>query len=140
MNKQEILEFMKACGSCFLATVEGNQPHVRGMMPYRIDEDGVILHTGKMKDIQKQLANKAKVELCFFDPQKRTQVRVTGTMELLEDLALKKEIVTKRDFLKPWIEKVGYDPLTVFRIKDCVATAWTFETNFSPKTYVNLGK
>ena len=140
MNKLEIMEFMNACGTCFLATVERDQPRLRGMMPYRIDENGIIFHTGKMKDIYKQLAKNAKVELCFFDPQKKIQVRVSGTAELLEDLDLKKEIVKKRDFLKPWVEKTGYEPISVFRIKDCVATVWTFETNFSPKEYLRLTK
>lgn len=63
---------------------------------------------------------------------------MSGTAELLEDINLKKEIVEKRDFLKPWVEKKGFDPLAVYRIKDCVATVWTFETNFSLKTYVRL--
>ena len=140
MNKQEILEFMKGCSCCFLATSHNEHPHVRGMMPYRIDEDGVIFHTGKMKDVEKQLVSNPKVEMCFFDPQKKIQVRIAGTAELLEDLHLKKEIVEHREFLKPWVEKVGYEPLSVFRIKDCVATVWTFDTNFSPKEYIKLGK
>lgn len=140
MNKQEIFEFMKKCGICFLTTVEGDQPRVRGIMPYRIDENGVVFHTGKMKDLHRQLSANPKAELCFFDPQRNIQIRVTGTAEALDDLTLKKEIVQNRDFLKPWVEKSGYEPLSVFRIKNCVGTVWTFETNFAAKEYIRLTK
>lgn len=140
MNKNEMLEFMRACQFCYLATADGEQPRLRGIMPYRIDENGVIFHTGKMKDLHKQLSANPKAELCFFDPQKNIQVRVTGTAESVEDLALKQEIVQNRDFLKPWVEQSGYEPLSVFRIKDCVGTVWTFETNFAAKEYVRLAE
>jgi len=46
MNKSEILGFLNANPLCHLATVEGNKPHVRGMMLYRADENGLIFHTG----------------------------------------------------------------------------------------------
>lgn len=138
MNKQEILDFIRGCQFCFLATVEDGTPHARGMMPYRIDENGFIFHTGKMKDLYKQLLKNPEVELCFFSPVNNTQVRVNGTAEILEDINLKKEIVGKRDFLKPWIQKIGYEPFVVFKVKNCAATVWTMATNFSPKEYVKL--
>lgn len=67
MDKNEILEFIRNCRSCDLATVEGDQPRVRGMLPYRIDEKGILFHTGKFKDVHKQLTKNPKVECCFFD-------------------------------------------------------------------------
>ena len=50
----------------------------------------------------------------------------------------KKEIAEKRPFLKPWIEKKGFDVMPVFRVVDCVACVWTMETNLLPKEYVKL--
>ncbi len=41
MEKQEILEFLKKNPVFFLATSEGDHPHVRAMMLYRADEEGV---------------------------------------------------------------------------------------------------
>jgi pyridoxamine 5'-phosphate oxidase len=57
---------------------------------------------------------------------------------LVDDMALKKEIVAKRDFLKPWVEQQGWDMLVVYRLKKGRATTWTMQTNFDPKTYVDL--
>jgi hypothetical protein len=56
------------------------------------------------------------------------------------DLRMKKDIVEKFDFLKPWIEAQGYDVLVTFRIKNATATVWTMADNEKPKEYVSLTK
>jgi uncharacterized pyridoxamine 5'-phosphate oxidase family protein len=66
------------------------------------------------------------------------QVRVSGAVELVEDLELKKEIVQNRPFLKPLVEQNGYDPLAVYCLKNGKATVWTFMTNLAPKEFVEL--
>jgi pyridoxamine 5'-phosphate oxidase len=139
MTRDEILGFMNSHPACNLATAEaGGQPHVRGMLMYRADDKGIIFHTGEFKDLWKQVMNNSMVELCFFDPKTNTQVRVTGTAQSVEELALKEEIVKARPFLKAWVEKRGYESLKVFRVTPLRATVWTFETNFEPKEYIDL--
>ena len=140
MNKKEILEFLNANPIFHLATVEGDKPHVRGMLLYRADENGIVFNTGKVKDLYQQLTENPNVEMSFTNGifENLIQVRVAGTVELLEDLDLKKEIVEKRDFLKPWVEEVGYEPLAVYRVKNGVAVMWTMATNVAPKEYVQL--
>jgi len=140
MNKKEILEFLSANPIFHLATVEGDKPHVRGMLLYRADEDGIIFSTGKIKDLYQQLTENGNIEMSFTNGifENLIEVRISGTVELLEDLDLKKEIVAKRDFLKPWIEEVGYGPLAVYRVRNGVATVWTMATNVAPKQYVEL--
>jgi pyridoxamine 5'-phosphate oxidase len=138
MTKTEILALINANPACHLATVEGNTPRVRGILLYRADEDGLVFHTGNMKDLYRQLTRNPRVELCFNDFQKGIQVRVSGSVELMEDMALKKEIAAKRDFLKPWVEQWGWDMLVVYRLRNGKATTWTMPTNFDPKTYVEL--
>ena len=78
------------------------------------------------------------VELCFNNYKDRIQVRVSGTAEAVDDLELKKEIIAKRQFLKPLVEKEGYEVIAVYRLRKVVATVWTFATNFAPKTYIQL--
>lgn len=138
MTKTDILALINANPACHLATVEGNTPHVRGILLYRADEDGLVFHTGNMKDLHRQLTQNPRVELCFNDFQRGIQVRVSGSIELVEDMALKKEIAAKRDFLKPWVEQWGWDMLVVYRLRNGKATTWTMPTNFDPKTYVEL--
>ncbi|MCX6000860.1 MAG: pyridoxamine 5'-phosphate oxidase family protein [Chloroflexi bacterium] len=138
MNKSDLLALINANPACHLATVEGSTPHVRGILLYRADENGLVFHTGTNKDLHKQLSRNPKVELCFNDYQKSMQVRVSGSVELVPDMDLKKEIVAKRDFLKPWVQERGYEFLAVYRLRKGRATTWTMETNFAPKTYVEL--
>jgi len=138
MNKAEIIAFLNANPACHLATVEGDKPHVRGMGIYKADENGIILQTAKVKDLYKQLSGNPNVELWFNNYKDRIQVRVSGTVEAVDDTELKKEIIAKRQFLKPLVEKEGYEVIAVYRLKKDVATVWTFETNLAPKTYIKL--
>ncbi|GAI55006.1 unnamed protein product, partial [marine sediment metagenome] len=101
MNKSEVLAFLNANPDCHLATVEGNKPHVRAIGIWRADENGIILQTSTVKDLYKQLSENPNVELCFNNYQDGIQVRVSGTLEPVDDVELKKEIITKRPFLKP---------------------------------------
>jgi pyridoxamine 5'-phosphate oxidase len=140
MNKAEILAFLNANPVFHLATMDGDKPRVRGMLLYRADEKGILFHTGKMRDLYKQLTANPHVELSFNNGSSEDliQVRISGSVELLEDLELKKEIVRNRDFLKPFVEQAGYDPLAVFVIKDGTASIWKMKSNLEPKKYVKL--
>ncbi len=138
MNREEMIRFMNDNLSCHLATTEGNQPHVRGMQAYRADEKGVVFHTGNAKELSEQIRNNPLVEMCFFNPESNTQLRVRGETVMLDDIELKKEIVGSRPFLQPWVEEHGYDLLAVFRVVKCVGHTWTMESNFLPKEYVAL--
>jgi len=50
MTKTEILEFINANPTCYLATSENNKPRVRGMRMYRADGKGIIFQTSNVKD------------------------------------------------------------------------------------------
>ena len=138
MTKEEILEFINKSPVFSLATTEGNQPHVRIIMLYRADENGIIFCTGRDKDVNKQLLKNPAVEMCFYNHDEGRQVRIEGTVEMLDDLELKMQIVEQFTFLKPWVESEGYEILIPFCLKNGKATTWTMETNFDPKQYIQL--
>jgi pyridoxamine 5'-phosphate oxidase len=137
MNKKEILEFLNANPTCYLATVEGNKPHVRAIGMVKADESGVIIETGTFKDMYKQMVANPNVELCFFNAKEGIQVRVSGAVEPMDDIELKKEIVVQRPFLKQRVEEGGYEAMGVFRLKG-QAYVWSFQTSAEPKKYVQL--
>lgn len=138
MNRNEIIEFLNANPSCHLATVEGDQPRVRGLWMYRADDSGLIFHTGSTKDLLRQIRANPKVEVCFKNSESGRQVRVAGTAEVVEDDALKARIAEERPFLKSVMEKYGKEILQVFRVTGCLATWWTMAENLKPKEYVRL--
>ncbi len=138
MTKEEVLDFINSNLSCYLATSEETQPRVRGMMAYRADDHGILFHTGKSKDLYKQLLANPLTEVCFYNENKSMQVRVQGRAVIEENDGLKNEIVAARPFLKPWVDEMGLDILVVFRITEARACVWTFGTNFAPKTYIQI--
>lgn len=138
MTKQEIIDFLSKNPACYLATVEGDKPHVRGILTYRADEHGIIFHTGATKDLHNQIEKNPNVEMCFFNGTDGLQVRVSGKLEMLDDMELKKEIVANRPFLKPWVDERGWEFLVLYRLPHGVATTWTMATNLNPKTYIQL--
>ena len=74
----EIYDFLKACGTYYLATVEGDQPRVRPFGTVNIFEGKLYIQTGKKKDVSKQLYANPKAEICAFKDGK--WVRVAGKL------------------------------------------------------------
>ena len=140
MTPKEILDFISQNMTCSLATCIDNTPYVRGMMIYRADEQGIIFHTGATKDLCKQLVANPKVELCFYnnDPQNLMQVRVSGIATRESDDELIEEILSNRPFLKQVVAQYGKESLAVFRVKEMVATVWTWAVNMAPKEYITI--
>lgn len=134
MNKKEILSFISENNIGNLATIDGKAARVRCMDTFRADESGLIFYTGKSKNVCKQILKNPEVEVCYF--AKGLQVRVRGKMELVEDMALKKEIVAGRAFLGDYSEE-DYKDMAVFRLKG-KATIWTMEDGDGPAKYIDI--
>ena len=138
MTKEEIFEYINKTRMFSLATVDGGQPHVRNMMLFKADESGIIFVTGKYKDIYKQLQANPAMEMCFFNQENGLQVRIEGSVEMLDDLDLKKQVVEVFTFLKPVVESHGFDVLICYSVKNAKATCWSMATNFEPKEFIDL--
>ncbi len=138
MTSQEIFELISKQPMFHLATMDGDQPRVRGMMLFRADERGIVFHTASTKDVYRQIKANPKAEMCFSCGE--VQVRVTGVLEQNDDPALREEIFAhpSRKFLHAWKEKGIDGLLQVFVMKDCTAVTWTMATNFDPKEPVKL--
>ena len=138
MTKEQVFELMKNNPVFALATAEDNTPHVRMMMLYSADENGIIFNAGENKDLHMQLSKNENAELCFYNAVEELQIRVSGSVEEIEDLDFKKQVVTDSPFLKEWVDKEGYDVPVVYCLKNGKATTWTMDTNFKPKEYIQL--
>ena len=138
MVKEELFQIMNENPVFHLATMDGDQPRVRGMLLYRADEQGIIFHTASTKDVYQQIQKNPKVELCFQG--QGIQIRVSGVLEQVQDDKLRDEIFAHptRKFLQAW-KAQGIDGLLqIFRLKNGAAVTWTMETNFEEKKPVQL--
>ena len=59
----EVYEFLKKCGTYYLATVDGDQPRVRPFGTIDLFEGKLYFQTGKAKDVSKQMKANPKVEI-----------------------------------------------------------------------------
>lgn len=138
MVKENIFQLMNENPVFHLATMDGDQPRVRGMLLFRADEEGIIFHTASTKDVFKQIMENPKVELCFQG--QGSQIRVSGILEQVNDEKLKNEIFNhpSRKFLQAWKEN-GIDVLLqIFCLKNGTAVEWTMATNFEEKKPISL--
>ena len=78
---KEVFDFLKAAGTYYLATVEGDQPRVRPFGTVDIFEDKLYIQTGKIKAVSKQIQANPKAEICAFKDGE--WLRVSG--ELVRD-------------------------------------------------------
>ena len=140
MDKKEVLAFITKNPIAYMATAEGNKPHVRAMGTYRADENGIIFSMQSPKDVYKQLVKNPETELCYYADG--VQIRVTGKMQEGKDPALKKEIVEKRPFYKPGVEKEGLGYVGAFILKKGKATILDMKGTPSPvgvpKVWIDL--
>ena len=79
----EIYEFIKKCGTYYLATVEDGQPRNRPFGTINIFEGKLYIQTGKSKPVSKQIQKNPKVEIYCFDGSTGSWLRLAG--ELVRD-------------------------------------------------------
>ncbi len=79
---EKVYEFLKNAGVYYIATVDGDQPHVRPFGTVNIFNGKLYIQTGKSKDVSKQIEANGKVEISAMVGDDRW-IRLTGT--LVED-------------------------------------------------------
>jgi uncharacterized pyridoxamine 5'-phosphate oxidase family protein len=99
------------------------------MMLWFADKTGFYFQSQSVKAFCKQLRKNNRVEVCFTNStgSKPTKVmRVTGLVEFIEDIGLKKKVFSDRAFLRTMGIKGPEDPvLVVFKIYTGEAFFWT---------------
>ena len=70
----DVVKYLQECGTFFLATVEGDQPHVRPFGAVCEFEGKLYIVTNNKKDVYNQMKVNGKVEMCGMN--KGTWIRV----------------------------------------------------------------
>jgi pyridoxamine 5'-phosphate oxidase len=140
MELNDYIKFANENPISYLATIEGTQPRVRGFQLWYADETGLYYSSAAGKEIYKQLKDNPKVEICFFNTKNKEmqQMRVSGTVQFINDIEMKKKLLDARPFLK----QAGLTPenpeLVLFKVTKCKAHFWTFATGNQPKKFVSF--
>ena len=121
---EKVYEFLKNAGVYYIATVDGDQPHVRPFGTINIFEGKLYVQTGKSKDVSKQIQANGKVEISAMVGSDRW-IRLTGT--LVEDDRIEARISMLDAY--PSLQAI-YKPddgnTVVYYIKDVAAAFCSF--------------
>ena len=120
----DVVKYLQGCGTFFLATVEGNQPHVRPFGAVCEFEGKLYIVTNNKKAVYNQMKTNGKVEMCGMN--KGTWIRVMGVVK--EDTR-REARVAMMDANKSALQSmytVDDNLMTVFAFESGVATIYSF--------------
>lgn len=119
----EVFEFLKAAGTWYLATVDGDQPRVRPFGAQNVYDGKLYIQTGLVKDVAKQLQANGKFEISGMNGGK--WIRINGEMVYDPADEPTQAMLDANPSLKR-MYSVGDGNTAVFYIKDGVATIYSF--------------
>ena len=123
MNK--VNDFLKQAGTYYLATVEGDQPRVRPFGTVLVFDGKLYIQTGKVKPVSKQLAANPKAEICAFDGETGSWLRVSGELVNDDSREVKAAMLDKHPELK-FMYSADDDNTQVLYFKDATAVFSSF--------------
>ena len=122
MNKAT--EYLKSCGTFFLATDEDGQPHVRPFGAVCEFEGKLCIVTNNQKKVYRQMKQNGRVEICGM--YKGTWIRVEG--EVKEDTRREARVAMMDDNTAALRSMYTVDDnlMTVFYFTHGTATIYSF--------------
>ena len=129
-NALRAQQFLKDAGTYYLATVDGDQPHVRPFGTAEIFEDKLYIQTGKVKNVYKQIIVNPKAEICAFKDGK--WIRIVCELIPDERVSAKKDMLDKNSTLRSMYDE-NDDNTIVFYLRNATATISSFTSE--PDTF-----
>ena len=120
---KEVFDFLKNCGTYYLATVDGDKPKVRPFGTVDIFEGRLYIQTGKIKPVSKQIHFNPNVEICAF--LNGEWLRLSGELVSDERREAKKHMLDNYPELRSMYSEDD-DNTEVFYFKNAVATFSSF--------------
>lgn len=120
---QEVYEFLKKCGTYYLATVDGDQPRVRPFGTVNLFEDKLYIQTGKVKDVSKQMMENPKIEICAFNGSEWIRLQAIAVVD--DRVEAKQSMLDKYPELHTMYSATD-DNTQVLYLRDAVAKIASF--------------
>ena len=120
---QRVYDFLKDAKTYYLATVDGDQPHVRPAGTINLFEGKLYIQTGKVKAVSRQLLANGKCEICAM--RAGEWIRIACTLVEDDRLEAKESMLEANPSLKG-MYKADDGNTEVFYMKDATATISSF--------------
>jgi pyridoxamine 5'-phosphate oxidase len=126
MDFKDCYQFANENKTCYLATVEGDQPRVRALGMWYADETGFYFQAQTVKAMYKQIEKNPKVEVYFQAKDFSRVMRVYGKVKIITDPEIRAKCIKERPFVKNFgITEPDNPLLAVFQIYTGEAFFWT---------------
>ncbi len=129
MKYNDVLAFVQENPVCFISTIDGDHPRVRGFLTVLFNDGKLYFTTGPMKNVHSQLMKNPKIELCYCSKDFGTMLRISGKIEFIEDREKKQHLLNERDYLKPFEGNVEDPRVVLLRLSHGKAKFWTMQDN-----------
>ncbi len=120
---QEVYDFLKKCGTYYLATVEGTEPKVRPFGTVNIFDGKLYIQTGKVKPTYRQIKANPNVEISAF--MNGQWIRLKGKLVEDDRREAKKSMLDAYPELRGMYNEDDGNTV-VFYFEDAVATFYSF--------------
>ena len=126
---QEAYDFIKKCGTYFIATIDGDQPRVRPFGTIDIFDGALTIQTGKVKDVSKQIHKNPKIEITAFDGQAWIRLKAIAVEDTRIEAA--EHMLEAYPSLKSKYAP-GDGNNEIFRLTHCEASFVSFDPSYKP--------
>ena len=120
---EEVYQFLKACGTYYLATMDGEQPRVRPFGTVDLYNGQLTIQTGRKKDVAQQMLTNPQVELCAFDGQR--WLRLAAKAVEIPEVAAQEHMLEAYPSLQR-MYKAGDGNTQIFALEKCRAVFSSF--------------
>ncbi|KIR03752.1 pyridoxamine 5'-phosphate oxidase-related, FMN-binding protein [Lachnospiraceae bacterium TWA4] len=120
----ELLSFLKSCGTFYLATVEGDQPRVRPFGAVCEFEGKLYIVTNNQKNVYKQMLENGKVEISGMSKGK--WIRVTGVAKHDDRREARVAMMDANKAALSKMYTVDDNLMEVLYLEDVTATIYSF--------------
>ena len=120
---EEVLNFLRDCGTYYLATVEWDQPRVRPFGTINVFEGKLYIQTGKSKKVSKQIQANPKVEISGTLDWR--WIRVSWELVRDERVEAKKSMLDRYPELRGMYDENDHNTEVLY-FKNATATIYSF--------------
>ncbi len=121
---KEVFEFLKNCGTYYLATMDGDRPRVRPFGTIDLFEGKLYLQTGKAKAVARQMKANPKVEISTAAPDGRW-IRISAEAVLDDNIEAQKHMLDAYPSLRA-MYTAGDGNTEVYYLKNATAQICSF--------------
>lgn len=119
----EVYEFLKRCGTYFLATDDAGQPRVRPFGTIDLFEGKLWIQTGRVKNVARQIKANPKIEICAMDGDRWLRISAIAVLD--------ERIEPQQHMLEAYPElqgmyKAGDGNTEVYYLKEAEAKLYSF--------------